>query len=49
MIDKAAHLVKIDDVPIDLSVKEFETFNIFCGKSEDGIVQRKDTEQCVGL
>ena len=24
VIDKAAHLVKIDDVPIDLSVKEFE-------------------------
>ena len=29
VIDKAAHLVKIDDVPIDLSVKEFELLTYF--------------------
>ena len=29
VIDKAAHLVKIDDVPIELSVKEFELLTYF--------------------
>lgn len=29
VLDKSAHLVKIDDVPIDLSVKEFELLSYF--------------------
>ena len=49
VIDKAAHLVKIDDVPIDLSVKEFELLTYFVENQKMALYQRKDTEQCVGL
>lgn len=41
MIDKAAHLVKIDDVPIDLSVKEFELLTYFVENQKMALSREK--------
>ena len=40
-IDKAAHLVKIDDVPIDLSVKEFELLTYFVENQKMALSREK--------
>ena len=41
VIDKAAHLVKIDDVPIDLSVKEFELLTYFVENQKMALSREK--------
>ena len=41
VIDKAAHLVKIDDVPIDLSVKEFELLTYFVENQKMALSRKK--------
>lgn len=41
VIDKAAHLVKIDDVPIDLSVKEFELLTYFVENQKIALSREK--------
>ena len=41
VIDKAAHLVKIDDVPIDLSVKEFELLKYFVENQKMALSREK--------
>ena len=41
MIDKAAHLVKIDDVPIELSVKEFELLTYFVENQKMALSREK--------
>ena len=40
VIDKAAHLVKIDDVPIELSVKEFELLT-YCVENQKMALSRE--------
>lgn len=46
VIDKAAHLVKIDDVPIDLSVKEFELLTYFV-ENQKMALSREDRKSVV--
>lgn len=41
VIDKAAHLVKIDDVPIELSVKEFELLTYFVENQKMALSREK--------
>ena len=41
VIEKAAHLVKIDDVPIDLSVKEFELLTYFVENQKMALSREK--------
>ena len=41
VIDKAAHLVKIDGVPIDLSVKEFELLTYFVENQKMALSREK--------
>lgn len=41
VINKAAHLVKIDDVPIDLSVKEFELLTYFVENQKMALSREK--------
>lgn len=41
VIDKAAHLVKIDDVPIELSVKEFELLTYFVENQKVALSREK--------
>lgn len=41
VIDKAAHLVKVDDVPIDLSVKEFELLTYFVENQKMALSREK--------
>ena len=41
MIDKAAHLVKIDVVPIELSVKEFELLTYFVENQKMALSREK--------
>ena len=41
VIDKAAHLVKIDDVPIDLIVKEFELLTYFVENQKMALSREK--------
>ena len=41
VIDKAAHLVKIDDVPIDLSEKEFELLTYFVENQKMALSREK--------
>ena len=41
VIDKAAHLVKIDDVPIDLSVKELELLTYFVENQKMALSREK--------
>ena len=41
VIDKAAHLVKIDDVPIDLSVKQFELLTYFVENQKMALSREK--------
>lgn len=41
VIDKAAHLVKIDDIPIDLSVKEFELLTYFVENQKMALSREK--------
>lgn len=41
VIDKAAHLVNIDDVPIDLSVKEFELLTYFVENQKMALSREK--------
>ncbi len=41
VIDKAAHLVKIDDTPLDLSVKEFELLTYFVENQKMALSREK--------
>ena len=41
VIDKAAHLVKMDDVPIELSVKEFELLTYFVENQKMALSREK--------
>ena len=41
VIDKAAHLVKIDDVPIELSVKEFQLLTYFVENQKMALSREK--------
>ena len=44
VVDKAAHIVKIDGAPVELSYKEFELLVLLYGESGDRAFERKDSE-----
>ena len=47
-IDKAAHIVKIDGKPVELSFKEFELLAYFV-ENQGSLFQGEDPEQCLEL
>ena len=48
VLDKAAHEIRIDGVPLELSVKEFELLTYFM-LNKGVALKRKDFEQCLEL